>query len=66
MDENKADWKPIKIKTKEQAKAERLFHQYCYPKPPGWEDREWEILKEAALKILSSEFAEFIEENGLK
>ena len=59
-----AGWKSLdKIKTK---KAERLFHQYCDPKPPGWEDREWEILKEAALKILSSEFSEFIEENGLK
>jgi len=66
MDKNKAGWKTIKVKTKEQAKAEQLFHQYCCPKTPGWEDREWEIFKEAALKILSSEFAEFIEENGLK
>lgn len=66
MDENRADWKPIKIKTKEQAKAEKLFHQYCYPITQSWEDRDREILKEAAIKILGSEFSEFIEENGLK
>ncbi|MBM4302531.1 MAG: hypothetical protein FJ121_13590 [Deltaproteobacteria bacterium] len=67
MDDNEGGWKALKrAKAKKQTEAERLFHQYCDPKPPGWEDREWEILKEAALKILSSEFAEFIEENGLK
>lgn len=59
-----AGWKTLdKIKAK---KAERLFHQYCYPKTRSWEDRDRDILKEAALKILSSEFSEFIEENGLR
>jgi hypothetical protein len=54
------DWKTIKIKPKEQAKAERLFFQYCYPESLFWEDL---VLKQAALDILSPEF---IGENELK
>lgn len=59
MDSKREGWKVITIKTKEQAKAERLFNQYCYPGAWFWKYPEW---KQAALDILS---ADIIEENAL-
>jgi hypothetical protein len=53
-------------KEKEPSKAEQLFNQYCYPITQFWPEHERNIMKEASLKILSSEFAECIEGNGLK
>jgi hypothetical protein len=59
-----AGWKTLeKIKAKE---PERLFKKYCLPKMQSWQDWDREIVKEVALKILSSEFSKFIAENGLK
>jgi hypothetical protein len=67
MADNEAGWKALeRAKAKTQTEAERLFSKYCLPITQSWDDHERNILKEAALKILSSEFAEFIEENGLK
>jgi hypothetical protein len=61
MDDNEAGWKVIKIKTKEQVKAERLFNEYCFPGTWYWEYPEW---KKAALDILSSEIFEGYELKG--
>jgi hypothetical protein len=49
--ENKINWKPIEIKTREQAEAERLFNQYCHPKSPHW---KYQPAKQAALAMLRS------------
>lgn len=64
--DSKPKWKTIKIKPKEQVEAERLFKQYCYPKIIIWDDHERDLVKEAALEILSSEFATCIKDDGLK
>ena len=61
MDDNEAGWKVIKIKTKEQVKAERLFNEYCFPGTWYWEYPEW---KKAALDILSSGIFEGYELKG--
>jgi hypothetical protein len=58
------DWKVL-----ERAKArtpEHLWNQYCGPITRYWPEHERNMVKDAALKILGSEFAECIEGDGLK
>jgi hypothetical protein len=68
MDENKGFGQRVieRTKAKKQTNAEQLYDKYCFPLTAPWEDRERIIMKKAALKILGSEFSEFIVENGLK
>jgi hypothetical protein len=64
--DSKPKWKTIEIKPKEQVEAERLFNQYCYPITRSWDVQERDFVKEAAVQILSSEFASCIKDEGLK